>query len=521
MGNLTKRQILDSMDKILKVRYNDIELEKSLCSDLLCWGETNNDVYACAFAHTYLGDYYIAMNDEKQSIGHLIQARDISLEHDFNDLLIRIYSLLGYYYNTIADEQSALEYYIEGIIICNEVKDFINEGLILNNIGYNLQQRRGYHQALKFYKDAYILLQSSEEPSPILGILLNNLATVSTLLNQLDEAKHYILACEKICKGCDHYDIFRSQNWCQYYAAKQDNQSSIYWADVIISLEANDADNKNYSFDIYLVLFDSMVQLGNEQYAKKFLSLIEKYKSDNSFVQRQELEIRAMKFAIYFEQDEVKKANAYKRYASQIQSLDNIRNITITNGLKDGIRFLHVSKQKEQLNSEKRNLDIQVNIDELTRVYTRRYLDILMDTYRQKSYDTLGFIMIDVDCLKEYNDTYGHVDGDKVLCYVGTLLNRYRHDNIYPCRFGGDEFVCFCINCDNEEIEKYIQSIRNSLHRNHIVHKASRCSNEVTLSIGYSNESKECDMQNILELADQALYCAKSNGRNTYCKQHI
>lgn len=518
MKKITPSQLDEMMNHILHVRYSDPELEKSLCLKLLQWEKEYNDSYIQAFALTYLGDYFIGIDDGEQCIHHLKQARDISLEHDYNELLVRIYSLLGYYYNSIADEQSALEYYIEGITVCHEVKDIMNEGLILNNIGYNLQQRHGYQQALKFYKDAFELLQSCDEPSPVLGILLNNLATVSTLLNQLDESKQYILACEEVCKGSDQYVIFRSQNWCQYYAAKKERQNAIYWADVILSQEASDIENKRYSFDIYLILFDCMVQLGDVEYAKKFLSLLEKYKSGNSFIQRQEIEIRNMKYAICFEQDEVKQANAYKRYATQIQSLDDSRNITITNGLKDAIHFHQISRQKEQLDHEKKNLSTQVNIDELTRVYTRHYLDILMDTYRQQAYDSIGFIMIDVDCLKEYNDTYGHVDGDKVLSYIGSLLNQHRHEDIYPCRFGGDEFVCFCMNCNDEEIEKYIQSIRNELHKMHIAHKASRCSNEVTLSIGYSNELENRNMQEVLKLADQALYSAKLNGRNTFYK---
>lgn len=271
MKNLTKTQVKASMNEILCVRYSDPELEKSLCLDLLCWGEAHDDLYVQAFAHTYLGDCNVSSNNGAQQLSHLMKARDISVEQSYNELLVRIYSLLGFYYDSIADEQSSLEYYIEAIIICQEVGDVISEGLIYNNIGYILQCHRGYSQALEYYRKAYELIKSNSQSSPLLGILLNNLATVSTLLHQLDEAKEYILACEKECYGTAQYDIFRSQNWCQYYVAMNNPKNAIYWAKHIFLHEAEINENKHYAFDIYTLLFDSMISLSNKEYAVNYL----------------------------------------------------------------------------------------------------------------------------------------------------------------------------------------------------------------------------------------------------------
>lgn len=189
MTGLTQAQVKANMKEILHVRYTNVELEKSLCLEMLQWGEVHDDFHVQAFAHTYLGDYYIRVNDSEQSISHLMDARDISVKYDDNELLVRIYSLLGYYYHSIADDQSALEYYIEGITICHVIEDEAFEALILNNIGYSLQRYHGYEQAYKFYKQAYDQVRYSDDRLAILGIILNNLTTVSILLQQIEEAQ--------------------------------------------------------------------------------------------------------------------------------------------------------------------------------------------------------------------------------------------------------------------------------------------------------------------------------------------
>lgn len=514
-------QIDEMMKNILHVRYSDPGLEKSLCLQLLQWEAHHNHLYIQAFALTYLGDCAIGMNEYAECIVYLKQARDVSVEQDYQDLLVRIYSLLGIYYDRISDEQSSLEYYIEGLSICHALHDAASEGLILNNIGYNLQRHQGYTQALKLYQEAYPLLQTCKDTSPSFCLLLNNLATVSILLDNPDEAKRYIMECEKETRNSEQYDLFRCQNWCQYYAYMKDEVKALEWADRVISCEAGQNRSKQDTFEIYSILFDSMIQLFNKAYAERFLTLMETKVIKNAAKLQQELEIQRMKYFVTFDVEEAILKEGYKRYAKQIQLSQASHNKAITDGLKDAIRFLHAAKQKEQLKNEKNDLAQQVNVDELTQVYTRHYLEILMNRFEREDYQHLAFVMIDVDCLKEYNDTYGHSNGDDVLHTVGGLLNNHKNERMYPCRFGGDEFVCLCMDCTNEEITTYIESIREDLYTKHIPHETSRCADEITLSIGYCNETKEINLHQVFELADQALYHSKIQGRNTYSKRIV
>ncbi|MGX8835047.1 tetratricopeptide repeat-containing diguanylate cyclase [Amedibacillus sp. YH-ame6] len=506
------------MKKILKARYNDYELEKSLSLELLTWANDHNDTYSIAFSYAYLGDYYLTQEANGECVNYLIKARNLAHEHEYNDLLIRIYSLLGLYYESIADEQSSLEYNVEGLIVSHELKDEANEALILNNIAYSLQRRGGYKEALQLYEKAYELVQKNEEEGPLLGILLNNLATASTFLMQLEQARKYIMECEKVCFGTMYYEMFRSQNWCQYFVALRDIEKSIYWADYIIKQEVSLQDG-NFSFDIHIILFDCMMEIKEKKYAAVFLSLMKKYHNPVSFDHQKQLEIRKLSFCIEFEHDQVLLNEAYKNYSKKICKLNDMNNRIITKGLNEAIDFLNVTMQKEVLKDEYMHLDKQVNLDELTKVYSRKYLDYLIHVYDGKETSSLGVIMIDVDCLKEFNDSYGHLEGDKTLMRVGSILKRNASKGIFPCRFGGDEFICLCADCTDDEILHYVHAIRDDLEEEHILHQYSKCSDHVTFSIGFCNEEKKVGLHTLLQVADQALYSSKFKGRNTYSKE--
>lgn len=519
---LTREQVKQAMDRILEVRYSDFELERSLCLELLAWGEEQGDSYVTAFAHTYLGDYFIAKSDTSCCASHLTEAHDLAVEGGYDDLLTRACSLLGLYYETIADEQSSLQYYMEGMAATRRVGDAATEGLILNNIANNFQRHHGYEQALQFYQEAYELVcRSGSDNSPTACIVLSNLAAVSILLGRMEEGEAYIRQCEARGGDAEVVRTLCAQNWCQYYAAVGDAARAGEWAQKILCGAEEISANKLYAFDVYSTLFDSMMRLRAAPAAARFLELMETCCAEDSPDQKQRLESGLMSYCLAFETERGKRAAAYRRYCLRAKELARQSDKVITNGLKTAIQLYRVARQREKLNEERSELKHQVNLDELTRCYTRRYLEELIRRYeRDTQMDFLGFIMVDVDCLKEYNDTYGHQKGDEVLRAVGASLRTHATEHIYPCRFGGDEFVCFCANLTDEEMLNYIGAVREELQRRNIPHEASRCAQRVTLSIGCANEPRAsgASVHSLLEWADKALYRAKIDGRNTYSK---
>jgi diguanylate cyclase (GGDEF)-like protein len=128
----------------------------------------------------------------------------------------------------------------------------------------------------------------------------------------------------------------------------------------------------------------------------------------------------------------------------------------------------------------------------------------------------LAILMIDIDKFKEYNDKYGHVEGDKCLQNISTIIkNVVNQSNNVVSRYGGEEFIALISNSDLEKAKYIAENIRKDIEELGILHEASE-HRSVTVSIGVAVAIPNMQIQpeELIVMADQALYKAKSSGRN-------
>ncbi|OQY32249.1 MAG: hypothetical protein B6241_11645 [Spirochaetaceae bacterium 4572_59] len=157
--------------------------------------------------------------------------------------------------------------------------------------------------------------------------------------------------------------------------------------------------------------------------------------------------------------------------------------------------------------------------DGLTNLYNRRYLDEIFPLLlKQRSCSKdMTFLMADLDFFKRYNDTYGHQKGDEVLQHFSTVLrSEIRRETDYIFRYGGEEF-CILLDATNRETaENITDSIIKATYKLNIPHETSSFG-RITVSVGVSYV-KGCsgNVEEIIKVADDALYEAKKNGRNQF-----
>jgi len=159
--------------------------------------------------------------------------------------------------------------------------------------------------------------------------------------------------------------------------------------------------------------------------------------------------------------------------------------------------------------------EIRANIDALTGLPNRRYLEELLATVgpRRRSGDRLGALMIDLDHFKRLNDRYGHATGDRVLRAVGERISAAVRADDTPTRYGGEEFAVVLRRADPQQAVDVAERIREqiSLMSTDSLGVAER----VTVSIGVAvADSHVTDPTSLLGDADEALYRAKREGRN-------
>lgn len=158
--------------------------------------------------------------------------------------------------------------------------------------------------------------------------------------------------------------------------------------------------------------------------------------------------------------------------------------------------------------------------DSLTGLYNRRRFDEVFDTEWKRSLRSLrplALLMIDVDCFKALNDSYGHQRGDECLREIARVLEeqpRRGHDIV--ARFGGEEFAVLLPGSDADGAMGIAENIRCAVEGQRMEHKESATGPWVTVSVGVCSRTPRVGEgpEDMLYDADMALYLAKQLGRN-------
>jgi two-component system cell cycle response regulator len=183
------------------------------------------------------------------------------------------------------------------------------------------------------------------------------------------------------------------------------------------------------------------------------------------------------------------------------------------------ISFSIVAAQAEHVTQQLYESSVR---DPLTRVYNRRYLVERLASelaYAKRHKTHLALILMDLDLFKRVNDTYGHMAGDDVLRDVAALVQRLvRAEDVFA-RFGGEEFVLLVRGIEHGNVGRFAERVRSAVERLEIAHESLTL--KVTVSLGFSSLAQlaetERDPDDLLRVADERLYKAKTAGRNRVC----
>ncbi len=178
----------------------------------------------------------------------------------------------------------------------------------------------------------------------------------------------------------------------------------------------------------------------------------------------------------------------------------------------------------QQLEIEKNAAQLNAITDSLTGLANRRHFDetIRTEYYRMKRSEApLSLLLLDIDHFKKFNDYYGHLAGDKCLQQVGAVLKTAvgRAPDVVA-RYGGEEFIIVLPETEKNGAIALAERIRQTIEDLAIPHAEAEVADHLTVSIGVVTVSSASEVdapEQIVAMADTALYSAKRAGRNRYC----
>jgi len=183
----------------------------------------------------------------------------------------------------------------------------------------------------------------------------------------------------------------------------------------------------------------------------------------------------------------------------------------LSNRLRSGNDIVVVSKSREK------EQEHAANVDALTGVNNRRWLLDMIETLHGQALleqMPMAVLMLDVDHFKRFNDTYGHKSGDLVLQMVARTIRKSLRPSDMLARYGGEEFVVLLPRTPAKQARAVAERLRKAVERCQITAEQGQELPSVTISVGVSPLADNETIETAIELADQALYQAKHNGRN-------
>jgi diguanylate cyclase (GGDEF)-like protein len=155
--------------------------------------------------------------------------------------------------------------------------------------------------------------------------------------------------------------------------------------------------------------------------------------------------------------------------------------------------------------------------DSLTKFLSRRAWFEFAEQYeviakRQKRPFTL--LMLDLDNFKRINDEFGHLAGDKILKQFAVITRSVARDSDIIGRFGGEEFIFLLPNTGAEQAYSLCERLHNEIRNTVIEYKGQKLTFTTSIGIACQTESHEHNLDHLISLADNALYTAKSRGKN-------
>lgn len=209
-----------------------------------------------------------------------------------------------------------------------------------------------------------------------------------------------------------------------------------------------------------------------------------------------------------------------------------------TDFLARAINLIMGKRARDALLDEQAALYKKANLDSLTGINNRHYLDEygekLVKSVMTKN-EEIAMMLLDIDQFKEINDMEGHAAGDTILKTVASILKNNGQSGDIIARYGGDEFIVIIKDLNQQEALKRAETIRQQVAEAKPLGINTTCSigmayqdkkkpiqlNKLIKNLNKSEENDALNYQTLFKAADQSLYAAKQAGRNQVCINNL
>lgn len=501
----TKKQIDDMLVNIEELKFSDSKAALNMALNALELSKEMNYPQAESILLLKIGNIYGNMSEFAKAIDYITAAIPMLELYGLDYHLCTAFSNLGVIFSHIASYETSFDYFSKSAAIAKKCQFTDKLSIAYNNIGEVYKTLQDYEKALSYYEKSYEEDKKTGFTS-CRCVYYMNFAEVYYMKADFENALKYAKIALEKTKSMK-YDIAL----CEVYKI----HALIYWklneyaeAGSFFAQALDMAEIKmmyNYKIDTLIYYHQFLIERGHTDLAIKALTEAYALAAANNMYEKS-ITICWHFTEIYERENDTESALKYYKlyiYYNQQRLKASINQIT------DGI----------ELRAKTEEIKLQSEIDPLTGISNRRKFVQFFESEWERSIkqcQPISIIMLDIDCFKDFNDAYGHPEGDKCLISISSLLTGLLKKNYLLSRYGGDEFIAVLPKTSLADAAAFAETMRQAVLNEKIRHECSTVSDYVTITLGVASMVPSCDslMDDFIKQADDALYKAKRNGRN-------
>lgn len=529
--NLYQSEIQKLIQDIQESRGKDPKRTIASCKELEQYGLSRNDNALIGFSRFSLGETYYLMNDTTSFYREMVMCLEPLKAIKEWGYLTMANNMLGIMSLNRGNAPFAMDYYMQAIHYCQEYGLPDLEWVVHMNLG-NLYLNIGDpDSAIESFEKGYQYINNHPQSENYITTLTAACVGLGKAyldmgeVNVADEFNHRLLRecmprlvpMEKLVVYCFQARLYREQNRMEECRN-------------CISLVRENFNEEVPILDVFDDFYDYLKMLLEIKLYDEFLEVLKLMEAPTkrSGIRNLNKKILILQMKRYREiGDEASYARGAKAYFELDQLMDQETGMMIANTIELRSRLNELAHITREVENANRALQMKSETDALTGMNNRLKLSEYADesfVRAVKNHAGYAIEILDIDYFKEYNDNYGHQDGDRCIRFVAnSIMTLQAHEGVFCARYGGDEFVIIYEGYNDEEVFAIAKELKDRIVSSAYEHKYTKLNQKIlTVSQGifWSMPQKGQSPWNYLHAADALLYKVKKKSRNSIMLGH-
>lgn len=524
--NITPLHDYDTvMNQIQINRKKNVTKALAASKKLLSMAKKDDDKYHLALAYYYLSESYFTYGNYFETTKYGLRGLHMQEITESWEVMMKQYNIIGIAFINQNQVQYATDYFLKCLSMAQKLGNYKIQAFITNNIGTIHMNLKDYKTAVSYFLKGLTLSNQAKKANQEYvedTIWYINLAlTYAEQRNDKLCEKYLDLTIESLSEeNREEYDSMIQLIHAKLCFLKGEFETAYEFCMKTEELITNNQ-YQNEVFEMMLDLLAMYIKMDRPEAAKSMFEhayyTAMKINLPNKYVSYYHLLI------LFYQRnhESVRMQEALVKYWEWSQKDMESSNQMHLKSIANSMAYAKIQEENTEVTKKNEQLKQQMQSDSLTKTANRVGLDHYLQTIfpkMKKEHKCFGLIIIDIDFFKEFNDTYGHLEGDRCILNIAQSIRMAVGEDGFVVRYGGDEFVVLFENKTDEQIKSYAKGIQDFVEAQKIPHRFSPVSDHVTVTQGAVNAIpvKESSFLDFVYSADMQLYQIKKSTKNGF-----